>query len=201
MVDARRELADARRETAVWQNRFRALLDRTPVPTAICTGTGTVLELNPAFAALLGVSPAHAAGKPIRDFLEPKVIRDFERMDERLRSGRRSRETLTVRWPRGAGELTVQAILGDVFRGLLLTLAPTTSPATAAPSLTDRETEVLRLIASGATTAEAATELGLTPDGVTYHVTRLTTVLKVRNRTALVARAYTLGLLDPTAWP
>lgn len=199
--DLRRELTAARREAGVWENRFRALLDRTPVPTAICTGDGTVLEFNPALAALLGVSPAQAHGLPITDLLRPKVVSDFERMNERLRSRRRNHETLTVVWTGGTGELTVQAIRGDVFRGLLLTLAPGVSPAPAAPSLTGREFEVLRLVAAGATSAEAAADLGLTPDGVNYHLTRLTALLNARNRTALVARAYTLGLLDPQTWP
>jgi DNA-binding CsgD family transcriptional regulator len=36
---------------------------------------------------------------------------------------------------------------------------------------------------------------------VNYHLTRLSDRFGVPNRTALVARAYSLGLLDPGSWP
>ncbi|MEU9116558.1 hypothetical protein AB0D04_33630 [Streptomyces sp. NPDC048483] len=46
-----------------------------------------------------------------------------------------------------------------------------------------------------------ARTVGLSDDGVNYHLTRLGRRLHTPNRTALVARAYVLGLLSPTAWP
>ncbi|MFK4071566.1 hypothetical protein [Streptomyces sp. NPDC029674] len=46
-----------------------------------------------------------------------------------------------------------------------------------------------------------ARAVGIGVDGVNYHLTRLCRRLRAPNRTALVARAYVLGLLDPEAWP
>jgi DNA-binding CsgD family transcriptional regulator len=93
----------------------------------------------------------------------------------------------------------VQAVSDDDGSGLLLTLRITPVPVDV--RLSDRESEILRLIAGGATSAAVAAELGITGDGVNYHLTRLSERLGVPNRTALVARAYSLGLLDPASWP
>ncbi|MER6566941.1 LuxR C-terminal-related transcriptional regulator, partial [Streptomyces sp. NPDC001093] len=63
------------------------------------------------------------------------------------------------------------------------------------------EGRVLALLAGGATTAGAARELGLSKDGVTYHLRRLSARWNAANRTELVARAYALGVLRPGVWP
>ncbi|MEC3977292.1 LuxR C-terminal-related transcriptional regulator [Amycolatopsis sp. H20-H5] len=196
-----REILDARRQIGVWRNRFAALLDRTPVPTAVCLSDGTLTDVNPALAGLLGSTPGRLRERNITDLLRPKVQRDYDRVIEDLRARRHASRELPVRWPGGSGELTVHAVADDVWVGLLLTLRPNPVRGGEAPALTDREAEVLRLIAGGATSARVAAELGLTADGVNYHLTRLTDRLGVPNRVALIARAYTLGLLDPAAWP
>ncbi len=71
-------------------------------------------------------------------------------------------------------------------------------PAPAAPvePLTERETQVLRLIAHGYTTAEIAAELYLSIRTVEAHKTRLMEKLGVRGRRALVQCARQHGLLD-----
>jgi DNA-binding CsgD family transcriptional regulator len=53
------------------------------------------------------------------------------------------------------------------------------------------------LAASGVTTSVVARQVGLTVDGVNYHLGRLCRRLDVPNRVALVARAYVIGLFDP----
>ncbi|MFE7532184.1 diguanylate cyclase, partial [Kitasatospora sp. NPDC057542] len=50
-------------------------------------------------------------------------------------------------------------------------------------------------------TAQIAREIGVTPDGVNYHLARLSRRWRVPNRTALVARAYATGVLAPDVWP
>ncbi len=62
--------------------------------------------------------------------------------------------------------------------------------------LTERETEVLRLIAHGYTTPEIATELYLSVRTVEVHKTRLMEKLGVRGRRALVQYARQQGLLS-----
>ena len=61
--------------------------------------------------------------------------------------------------------------------------------------LTDREREVLDLMASGATNREIAGSLYLSPNTVKEHTSGLFRKLEVRNRTEAVQRAQRLGLL------
>ena len=61
--------------------------------------------------------------------------------------------------------------------------------------LTEREREVLELIASGATNREIAGTLFLSPHTVKEHTSSLYRKLEVRNRAEAVQRAQRLGLL------
>ena len=193
------ELRAEQQRTGMWRNRFLALLDRTPVPTAICQLDGTIAVANPAFAEALGSRPSRLRDQHVLEFFQAKVQRDYEKLVAGLRHGGRARLVIAVQFAGGAGELTVQAVSDDDGSGLLLTLRITPVPVDV--QLSDRESEILRLIAGGATSAAVAAELGITGDGVNYHLTRLSDRFGVPNRTALVARAYSLGLLDPAAWP
>ena len=64
----------------------------------------------------------------------------------------------------------------------------------AAPTLTDRESEILALIAGGATNREIAAELFLSPHTVKEHTSTLYRKLGARNRADAVQRAQRLGL-------
>jgi PAS domain S-box-containing protein len=197
--EADHDLRAEQRRTGMWRNRFLALLDRTPVPTAICQADGTIAVANPAFAEALGTRPAKLRDRHVLEYFQAKVRRDYEKLVAGLARGGRARLVIAVQFPGGTGELTVQAVSDDGGSGLLITLRITPVPTDV--QLSDRESEILRLIAGGATSARVADELGITGDGVNYHLTRMSDRFGVPNRTALVARAYSLGLLDPTAWP
>ena len=62
--------------------------------------------------------------------------------------------------------------------------------------LSEREREVLDLMASGATNREIAGSLFLSPNTVKEHTSGLVRKLEVRNRTEAVQRAQRLGLLS-----
>jgi LuxR family maltose regulon positive regulatory protein len=62
--------------------------------------------------------------------------------------------------------------------------------------LSERELEVLRLIAQGATNREIADRLVITVGTVKSHINHLLGKLECRNRTEAVVRARTLGLLE-----
>jgi DNA-binding NarL/FixJ family response regulator len=78
------------------------------------------------------------------------------------------------------------------------TTRPTPSvPAAELDVLTDREREVLVLVARGHTNAEIAEMLYMSPATSKTHVSRLLMKLDARDRAQLVMRAYEAGLVTP----
>jgi DNA-binding NarL/FixJ family response regulator len=71
-----------------------------------------------------------------------------------------------------------------------------TSPA-ALGQLTDREREVMALVAAGRTNDEIAEQLFLSPATVKTHVSRTMSKLDARDRAQLVVLAYETGLVAP----
>ena len=69
--------------------------------------------------------------------------------------------------------------------------------ATEHSTLTDRETEILRFVASGATNAEIARQLWITQQTVKFHVSNVYRKLDVANRTGACHYAHVNGLVSP----
>ena len=63
-------------------------------------------------------------------------------------------------------------------------------------SLTDRERDVLRLIAEGLSNAEICAELVITPATVKTHISHLLAKIAARDRAQLVVAAYTSGFMS-----
>ncbi|MEM6297011.1 MAG: LuxR C-terminal-related transcriptional regulator [Myxococcota bacterium] len=82
-------------------------------------------------------------------------------------------------------------------------VSPVSSESIPAPSesLSDRELEVLGLVAEGLSNAEASRKLFIAPSTVKKHLEHIYGKLGVNRRTQAVARARTLGLLREEARP
>ncbi|MER6025883.1 PAS domain-containing protein [Streptomyces sp. NPDC001851] len=200
-----------RADGVVWRNRALTLFDRVAVPVAVCDVYGRVVLANPAMAAECGATPGQLRGRGVLELFRPQEATQVERIAEALRLRHRSRYQVSVRWraPGGAerfGELTADPVSDSVDETpallVMLRVGGECAPAEPEPArVTPVEGRVLALLAGGATTAGAARELGLSKDGVTYHLRRLSVRWHAANRTELVARAYALGVLTPGVWP
>ncbi|MFE6863956.1 response regulator [Nocardia sp. NPDC057668] len=71
------------------------------------------------------------------------------------------------------------------------------APAAALSVLTDREREVMTLVAEGLTNAEIAARLFMSPATARTHVSRILVKLGARDRTQLVVIAYESGMVRP----
>ena len=70
-------------------------------------------------------------------------------------------------------------------------------PTTQLDELTEREREVMALVAEGLTNAEIGTRLFMSPATARTHVSRILLKLGARDRTQLVVMAYEFGLVRP----
>jgi DNA-binding NarL/FixJ family response regulator len=90
----------------------------------------------------------------------------------------------------GATRRLIEAYVGDQTAASSARLALPSS-------LTDREIEILRLIATGLTNAEIAAQLFISPLTCKSHVSRILSKLDARDRTQLAVLAYESGLVVP----
>jgi LuxR family transcriptional regulator of spore coat protein len=75
-------------------------------------------------------------------------------------------------------------------------MAMSWGPAEEPPELTERERQVLRCVANGLSSKEAALQLGIAPRTVDRHIENLRHKLRARNKTHMVAKALAAGQLD-----
>jgi DNA-binding NarL/FixJ family response regulator len=74
---------------------------------------------------------------------------------------------------------------------------PEAAPATGLETLTNREREVMALVARGLSNDEIAAHMVISPTTAKTHVSRAMTKLHARDRAQLVVYAYESGLVTP----
>ena len=98
-----------------------------------------------------------------------------------------------IRTVAGGGSMLDSAVTSDVL-GSLRSMADAETPS--GPHLSDREREVLQLIARGLTNKEIGLALGISPITARNHVSRVLEELDVSNRTLAVVVGAQQGLIE-----
>jgi DNA-binding NarL/FixJ family response regulator len=106
-----------------------------------------------------------------------------------------------VRAVAGGGAWFDQAVAPRVLAQYRRLVAPAAREVARIDDLTDREHDVLRLMARGATNAEIAAELFVAEATVKTHVGSIFMKLGVRDRPAAIVFAYDHGVVTPGAPP
>lgn len=102
--------------------------------------------------------------------------------------------------PSALATLIRETVAGHIVHSPARLRAQSSTPVAAVAehsSLTDRETEILRFVASGATNAEIARQLWITQQTVKFHVSNVYRKLDVANRTEACHYAHVNGLVAP----
>jgi DNA-binding NarL/FixJ family response regulator len=93
------------------------------------------------------------------------------------------------------------SVTARVLEAYRTTVLPRADASARLQELSDRETEVLRLIARGASNAEVAEALVISQATVKSHVTNILMKLDLRDRAAAIVFAFDHGLIEPGAAP
>jgi DNA-binding NarL/FixJ family response regulator len=107
--------------------------------------------------------------------------------------------------PTALATLVREAMSGHIVHSLESVVADSEPPPAAGnghhSTLTDREQQILQLVASGATNGEIARRLWITQQTVKFHVSNIYRKLDVANRTEACHYAHVNGLVQPDRLP
>jgi DNA-binding NarL/FixJ family response regulator len=111
-----------------------------------------------------------------------------------LKDAPEDRLTTAIRVVADGGSLFAPSVTRRLIEEFARRSRPSTEPVR---GLTDREAEVLRLVASGLSNAEIGERLYITENTVKTHVARLLMKLGLRDRVQAVVLAYESGMVRP----
>ncbi|MFI6344821.1 helix-turn-helix transcriptional regulator [Streptomyces sp. NPDC050560] len=193
-----------------YRDVFFSLLERSGVVVAILDPSLRVRSVNGALGAR---HPGEVRDRDFAEFLHPSVRQYTLRQFGRLVQGHRGRlvgRTVALCFEGGAvrGRLTAFRVADDEGQARMIVVQFTPEQAVAehdAPPgcarLTPLSAKVLEGVAAGNATARLAARLFLSSQGIEYHVGMLLRQFDVPNRTALAAKAYSLGMFGIGSWP
>jgi DNA-binding CsgD family transcriptional regulator len=186
---------------------FTAAFTQSKNGMALVEGHRMLVDINGAWMRLLGWRREELVGRPIYDFIVGGPLGSPREWDVALAAGHfnggaelhtAAEGTVAVQWA-----ATTEVVSG---RRLVLFVALSTSRwggrqrrepqrGYRLGELTDREREVVQLVALGSTGPEIADELGIAHDTVRTHVRNAMDKVGARSRAHLVAKALGDGLI------
>jgi PAS domain S-box-containing protein len=191
-----------------WSGLFWSAFRQSRTAMALVDAQRLVLEVNGSFVALLGYRRDEVIGRPVWDIIVGGPLMSPAEWKAAMMAGGLTGKA-ALRHADGT-EVAVQwagstEIVTGRYHVLFVALStsrwgprfrrepPSDSPAS---TLTDREREVVSLVALGSTGREIADELHISHDTVRSHVRNAMTKLGARSRAHLVAKALSAGLIS-----
>ncbi len=180
-----------------WERLFWLVFERTSNPVALLDEDRRIIDLNAAAVALLGGSREQLIGTSLRDSLHPAEREQADQeWSEFLRTGEYDGARDLVR--ADGTEIRVEsaarlAQVADRQVAIFVAIAGgepepfAIARGAANLGLTERESEVVTLIAMGLDTGDIAAELHISPETVRTHVRNAMGKLGVHTRAQLVA--------------
>jgi PAS domain S-box-containing protein len=194
---------------------LRSFFDRSGMCIARLDGSMHLIEANVGFSRKFGRVPAELNGTCFSDLLHQDARTTVNGQFTRLLAEEHYRFTepmITFLQKDSAifnGELTAFIVRGGGggVDSLMALVYPEDRGVNGRPAvghkllLTEVDVRILEGVAAGVSTVELASMLYLSRGGVEYHVDTLMRKLKVKNRPALVSKAYFMGVLCPGCPP
>ncbi|MCS7483143.1 LuxR C-terminal-related transcriptional regulator [Umezawaea endophytica] len=192
---------------------YRSMFEQSGLGMARLDPTRRVLEANIDLLTFFGRSIQDVYSRDFAELVHPGARSGLERQMEKLVEGKRSRfaELVAAIQPDGSTVLTTMtgiAVRGDgsSITALLVILKQTAGERDRAANgqgkvLSDVHARILEGMAAGESTMQLASRLFLSRQGVEYHLAAMQRKLKAPNRTALVSKAYSMGMLSVATWP
>jgi DNA-binding NarL/FixJ family response regulator len=200
-------------DNAIFRQGMRQLVDSIPhLEVSAVAGDGAtgvdaalalqvdIVLMDLAMPGLSGIDATRklTAAAPHIGIIAMTMLEDDDMIVQALRAGARGylvkgaaqREILdTIR-----GVHAGQAVIGSDIARRLAGLVGGSAPEDPFPDLTDREREILDLLAAGATTTQIADRFGLSPKTVRNHLSSTFTKIEAVDRTQAVLKARAAGL-------
>ncbi|WCN79528.1 PAS domain-containing protein [Micromonospora sp. LH3U1] len=190
-----------------------SLFERSGIGLAVLDPALRVRASNDVFGEQCGRPRETIKDHSFVAFLHLSVRQGLLRQFERLVQGRRSHvvcHSLAVRFARTdiAGQLAAFPV--DDNNGKVRMIVVQFVPERIEESqpevseqlkLTALTAKILEGVAAGDPTVRLAAKLFLSRQGIEYHVSALLRQFKVPNRTALAAKAYSMGIFTVGCWP
>ncbi|MFJ3898874.1 MULTISPECIES: LuxR C-terminal-related transcriptional regulator [unclassified Streptomyces] len=167
---------------------------------------------SPEFFRQFGGSAEELHGKPFRHLIAPHLRETLNQHLNQLLAGTRDQFSRHIALLRRSASpldaaLTATALYGSSpDRAVVVQLArPVDEPSEAAtgdgPSISEMAARVLEGTAAGLTTEFLAARLFVSRQTVEYHISRMLRQFETPNRVALIAHAYSTGMLRTNSWP